>query len=81
MIEIDWGLMTEAEGEALAAGLYAAQCEPVDCPACGGRGEVAVPIDEYGYMDWFACDTCEGRGIVEPNHAESYLTAMEGTRS
>lgn len=43
------------------------QPDAVECPDCGGTGQIAGP-DEFGNYD--ACDRCEGAGVIDPRELE-----------
>lgn len=41
----------------------------VDCPYCGGHGQIGLPIPKYGHDDPYSfvkpCEECEGTGTVD----------------
>lgn len=59
--------------------IKAADIGLVDCPACGGRGEVGyrVSVDEWETDD---CGCCDGDGIVAPHAAAATEAMMEQSR-
>lgn len=39
------------------------EVEPIDCPECGGTGNITVWVGEWQLA---ACENCQGSGLIVP---------------
>ena len=51
--------------------------EREECPTCKGARGFDASTDCEVYTDWHDCETCEGRGWVEPGSADADRFAPE----